>query len=285
VIRRLLVLITALVLLGSGCSNENIGRSRPRCDFQDGVTSEMLLQAQAVPTARYGPCVDDLPAGWSYVHQEAEAGRARFWLDSDRLGDRFAEIVLTDACSPGAVVPIASPADDIWAVAESTVVVEPVRIVIVPVGTGQRDYAAEIGVDLAVRHIEGRRIDLTLEEHGDAEDRAREALESGRFVLTIGEVNELNRTVGLQMPGENARTGMTLEDALEEIEDEVTEPRYAASWYFTFEGGCIEWHIDAKGPEVAMLSSEIRSALGFLRLDELREGAAAGGFLIGEVGR
>ena len=62
----------------------------------------------------------------------------------------------------------------------------------------------------------------------------------------------------------------------------MDEPRYAGSWFFTFEGGCIEWRIDASGAEVATLPETMSEAVGFLPLEVLREGAASGGFLIGE---
>lgn len=274
--------LAAVLLVLAGCANENIGREFPRCDFDDGITSEMILQAQAVPTARYGACLDDLPAGWSYVHQEAESGRARFWLDSDRLGDEFAAIILTDGCSPGPAVPILAPTGDIEAVAESSISVEPVRIRIVPVEPEQMDYAASVGVDLAGRHVRGRPLELSLDEHGPAAERIDEAVGEGQFVLSLSNVDQASGTVGLHVPGEEDVRRQSLEDALEDIEDEVAEPRYAGSWFFTFDGGCIEWRFDASGPEVAMLSSEIREAVGFVRLDLLRAGGESAGFLIGE---
>lgn len=280
--RRLPAAIVLLAVFTAGCANENIGRRHPWCDFGDGVSTEMIMQAQAVPTARYGPCIDDLPPGWSYVHQQAQAGRARFWLDSDRLGDDFAEIILSESCAHGPVVPIPAPEEDISAVAESTVAVEPVGITLIPLTPATVDYAASVGVTLADRNVEGRPLDLTLEEHGSARDRIAEALAAGRFALTVDQVNELNGTVSLQISGESPKLGIPLDEALEEMEERVPDPRYRGSWYFTFEGGCIEWRIDASGPEVADLSREMRRAVGFMRLDVLREIGAENGFLIRE---
>ena len=56
--------------------------------------------AQAVPQAAAVPCIAALPAGWTAGGATARNGEARFWLDSDRFGDRAVQVRFrpADAC-------------------------------------------------------------------------------------------------------------------------------------------------------------------------------------------
>ena len=58
----------------------------------------LILEAQSVPTATKLPCVELLPAGWSYGSSDIRSGRAQFRLASDRAGARAVEVTLTEAC-------------------------------------------------------------------------------------------------------------------------------------------------------------------------------------------
>jgi hypothetical protein len=95
-------LLAALVLLG-GCANVSVGvfeegRS-PACDYQGQPgTATIVLEAQAVPSARLLPCVEPLPAGWKVSDVFIHTGRARFTLDSDRVGPRAVTVVLERYC-------------------------------------------------------------------------------------------------------------------------------------------------------------------------------------------
>ncbi len=68
--------------------------------------SIFILEAQAVPSAAYIPCVTPLPAGWSYAGSTVRTGFVQFWLDSDRAGPHAAEVTLTNTCDVSAAVPI-----------------------------------------------------------------------------------------------------------------------------------------------------------------------------------
>ena len=99
--RRLLLAAACLVL--AGCArpvNAEFAQVRePACRYQgrDG-TAVVLLMAQAVPTASQLPCVELLPAGWSVSDVFVRNGRARFALDSDRVGTHAVEVVLERTC-------------------------------------------------------------------------------------------------------------------------------------------------------------------------------------------
>ena len=81
----------ALVL--PGCSARLYQQASCAGSFQ----SIRLLEAQAVPSATYIPCLVTLPARWVYGGSEVRSGVARFWLDSDR-GVHAVEVSLTRTC-------------------------------------------------------------------------------------------------------------------------------------------------------------------------------------------
>ena len=99
---RQLLLLVVLAVAAAGCANSDLGRSTPVCppdeDVISAVGASMVLQLQAVDTAEYVPCLNDLNAGWQYEDLVSERGMSRFWLDSDRLGSRFLEVTLTASC-------------------------------------------------------------------------------------------------------------------------------------------------------------------------------------------
>ncbi|MBW3626323.1 MAG: hypothetical protein KY412_01800 [Actinobacteria bacterium] len=58
----------------------------------------LAILAQSVPTASLVPCLESMPAGWSFAALDVDSQRSRFWLDSDRAGLRAAEIELSPTC-------------------------------------------------------------------------------------------------------------------------------------------------------------------------------------------
>jgi hypothetical protein len=239
------------------------------------------MQSMAVPTAAFGPCIDDLPLGWEYQHQEAESGRARFWLDSDRLGDRFVEISLTAACDTSNAFHTADPRPGIEALSEGPLTVESVPVAVVSRSEASRDYATTIGVEVSGRLVRGRPVDVRLDiSDRPIDERLARARSAGEFILVVGMTEEVRETVELIRPGSDSSSIRPLDEAIEDIEDDVDEPRYRGSWYFEFEGGCIEWAFDAKGEGVGTLSEDIGAAIDFFDLAALREAGLETGFLI-----
>jgi hypothetical protein len=86
--------VIAVVAVTSGCS----AREYQQVACHDTFQSIRLLEAQAVPSATFIPCLLSLPQGWSYGGAEVRSGLVRFWTDSDRAGARAAEVRLTQAC-------------------------------------------------------------------------------------------------------------------------------------------------------------------------------------------
>ncbi|MDQ4133206.1 MAG: phosphatase PAP2 family protein [Actinomycetota bacterium] len=66
----------------------------PEC----GTGSSVILMAQAVPSASAVPCIDSLPAGWSFARANIHNGSARFSLDSDRAGSKAVSVTLAADC-------------------------------------------------------------------------------------------------------------------------------------------------------------------------------------------
>jgi hypothetical protein len=59
----------------------------------------LILEAQSVPSAELLPCIDALPAGWSFSGLDVVDGRSRLFLDSDRAGFRAVDITLAASCN------------------------------------------------------------------------------------------------------------------------------------------------------------------------------------------
>ena len=105
--RRLLLLAVACLVL-AGCGEPVTGGflnpRQPVCRYQGRqATTMVVLMAQAVPTASQLPCIELLPAGWSVSDIFVRNGRARFSLDSDRVGSHAVQVVLERFCTFGNV--------------------------------------------------------------------------------------------------------------------------------------------------------------------------------------
>jgi hypothetical protein len=111
-VRRALPVAVACLLL-AGCvqtSGGDAGFARePACRYQGRqATALLILMAQAVPTATQLPCVELLPAGWTVADVFVRNGRARFFLDSDRVGPHAVQVVLERFCRLGRVTRVPS---------------------------------------------------------------------------------------------------------------------------------------------------------------------------------
>jgi hypothetical protein len=94
------VLLAALVAGATGgCAVDVATSPPPACDAPpDEPNRLVVLMAQAVPSAKWLPCVRGLPVGWDMGAVEIEDGRGRFWLDSDRDGVQAVRVEVTARC-------------------------------------------------------------------------------------------------------------------------------------------------------------------------------------------
>jgi hypothetical protein len=107
------VLAPLAAALVAGCSSDGPNSAitePPLCsDGHDGAGNGVILMAQSVPSATWVPCIGTaLPLGWNFHHLEAGNGEARFWLDSDRDGQKAVEVRLTASCDTAGTTEIPS---------------------------------------------------------------------------------------------------------------------------------------------------------------------------------
>lgn len=147
-IRRLTIPLIAMALLSTGCST-NLGRAEPACG-EDVITNAIILSAQSVRGTEYVPCISDLKPGWSYEHLRARNGHSRFWISSDRVGERFLEVTLEASCDISGAVPARSDDPEIELFMEGVVEDFYLSVVVVPEGADQslREHAARVALDI-----------------------------------------------------------------------------------------------------------------------------------------
>lgn len=280
--RRKLAVVAVLAVILSSCAT--LGREFPRCEFPlVDVPISVVMQIQALPQADFGPCLSDLEPGWTYHHMQHETGKVRFWLDSDRLGDRFLTVEMTESCDPGSAAGRPHPNEDIRRFVEATEEIQPIDVVIVPVSDFALDYAAAVGVDLAGFAIRGRPLRPRLDDgSAPAIDRIRAGLDEGAFVVPVDDVDTRQGSIQLRVPGGESAYGASPADAIEIIEDHVEQGSYHATWFHQFDGGCVTFEFDAEGPGVENLVADVERTVHFVDLADLKNQAANAGFILDE---
>ena len=92
---RVAAAVVALSALAS-CSARAGDATEANCPIEEGEL--FVLMAQSVPSATLIPCIEALPAGWTYGGSDVSNTVARFWLDSDRGGYHAVEVSLEASC-------------------------------------------------------------------------------------------------------------------------------------------------------------------------------------------
>ncbi len=273
-------LVCGLSLLAISCAGD-LGPGTPACleDPADSIDAITILQLQAVPDATWGPCIAELKVGWEYDEHLTESGRATFWLDSDRMGDRFLEATLASTCDTTGAMPAFSPAADIQRLVQVEEAPRPVQIAVIPVAPRHSSYAGEVLAQLDGQTLEGRDVVAFVPVSNAAPAvQIERALNNGQVAVIVDDREEASRTVEMRRTGETPEVGVTIEDALDELEDDLGQPRYRATWFHLFDGGCITYRIDAEGSGAETVASDIDDVMGFFPLADLRRNAAAQGF-------
>jgi hypothetical protein len=283
--RRLLALV-ALTLIAPACGNSQLGRSVPACPADPEViasfTGAIILQMQAVDTAQYVPCLNDLKAGWSYEDLVPDRGKSRFWLDSDRLGSRFLEVTLTDRCDVGAATPVVGGQnEEVSEFRDVELVGSSVTITIIPVTGREIDYASTIESELEARQINDRTVFVVFDT-GDEPlaDKVAAAARRDRPIIIVDEEDAQDGTATLQMPDEaHSVRGLDLNHLFDRLERRLPEPSFEGIWFQVFEGGCITYEFDASGPGVDRLAGDVEEAVGLFPAGVVRRALRASGVL------
>jgi hypothetical protein len=99
--------LAALLALGAGagCSTDAVvvgsAAGLPRCDLAAESASAQggtVVLAQSVPSARWLPCVREVPIGWTFVSFVPQDGQTRIGFSSDRDGSSALTVLLRPSC-------------------------------------------------------------------------------------------------------------------------------------------------------------------------------------------
>lgn len=274
--------LAVFVVAASGCSSE-IGAGEPLCDADvDDVPVTLITQAQAVPRARWGPCVNELPVGWDVRLHEPASGRAGFWLDSDRVGLHFADVVVVDSCAPPAdarSLPGAPPGMRRLIDVEQRPAAVPVTVV--PVASRHESAAFRLARDLAQRPLEGHPV--SVRQTGvqrNVIEAVQTARDAGRFVVVVDDAG-LQGAYELWLPGKDPELGLDLDDLRDELGEEMARPTLQATWWDVGDGACIVTTLDARGEDVSSVIGDVTNAVGAYPLSDLHDYAEELGFVLG----
>jgi hypothetical protein len=281
--RRVILGLLLATLLASACGGA-LGLDQPDCN--DLELNTHFLAAQAVTTAKYTPCIDELRLGWDSVDWYARDGEAG--IKFVRGTSPFLTVSVTESCDISDARPARSghptgyPDIERFEDTESVPIV--IRITIIPLGEGPVARAEQLVEEYGREEIEDRRVIMTIDADlaQDAKSRVDRALANDHYVWIISNLDAAERTI--EMRSNNpavAGTGLRPEKALDLIEDNIPELFFRGSWYFTFEGGCITYDFDAKGILAVTVAEDADDALGFYPAYQLRQFFRDGGFDMG----
>jgi hypothetical protein len=273
------VLVMALAL--SACNNLGLGEA-DCSDPADDVSSSNIMTVQAVPTAKYTPCLEELRLGWDSVDWFAENGRAGIKIIESF--NTFLSATVTESCDVSDAVAVESGYPDIQRFEDIELQPTAIEISIVPSGEQPLSSAQSLVEELAGIEIDDRPVTYTIDYAIDepVSSRVELALSRSEHVWIIDEVDAEEGTVQLRSNNSAAiGHGLQPQDALNLIEDVVPEVSYRGNWYFTFDGGCITYEFDANGTLAETVAVDAEDALGFYPALELRQFARDLGFNIG----
>ncbi len=280
---RPLIVLLAIVLVPSACSNLGLGESSCRLGITDVSTSN-ILSVQAVPTAKYTPCLNELQLGWDQADSFAEDGRAGIRITRFTTSSTFLTATVTESCDVSDVIAVESGYPDIDRFEDIEQQPVGIEITVVPSGEEPLSRARELVDELAQVEIDNRPVTYTVDETIDEPvgSRVDRALSQNDYVLILDEVDVENGTVQLSS-NDAAATAHDLgpDEALNLISDLVPGVFYRGDWYFTFEGGCITYKFNASGALAETIAEDAEDSLGFFPAQELREWAKENGFDIG----
>lgn len=268
--------MVALVVGLSACTN--LGAELPRC-LESGVTlpGSLVLEAQAVPTAHYGPCISTLEPGWEANDLRAETGRAWLWLDSDRMGDRFLTVTLQESCNVGTAPAADSGLEGIDLYLDIASPDTIATLVVVPVAERHLEYTIELVEQMRDAGLAAR----GWEAFGRPfSERVTGVLEAGYVAIIVDDSDVEAGTVAIRDPAapRDEESGVTFGQITQRFGTAEGAEVYRGQWYYVFEGGCVVYDFDAEGPGAADLENVVEDALDFAPLEQLREIARRDGF-------
>jgi hypothetical protein len=278
--RRLVFAACILAVISAGCAEQQLGRRIVECDGPtQALGTSVILTAQAVPGTEYIPCVDALRPGWQFEHVQARSGQAYFTLDSDRMGLEFLRVTLLPSCDIVAATEVRSDERDVTLSVEVLEETAEFTVVVIPVADRHYDYAQWVAARLLSEEINGREIVATIDESDrPMSEKVSTAHATGSPVIIIDDAEADTETLSLRRVGDEEEPGLDFDAALAEISDDVDDPVYKARWFYTFQGGCIRYDIDAEGEGAQSVKTDVARAIGLYPMEELYELARQAGY-------
>lgn len=276
-IRRVTLATLALAVALGGCSN--LGLGEPDCiPPERDISSMNILTVQAVPTARYTPCVDEIRLGWGDVQWSARKGEAQIRFINGL--SPFLTATINESCDTSGADEVPSGLTDIARYQNVTSQQAGIEITMVPSGERPAAKANQLALRLGSVELDDRPVRITVDQRDlSASIRVEQALTAGHFVWVIDELDADEGTVEMRSNDPAvAGSGLSPEDALDEIEEHVPEVFYRGQWFFTFEGGCITYDFDAKGVLAETIAEDAEDALGFYPAYRVRAIAERAGY-------
>jgi hypothetical protein len=278
--RRLAIPLVAVAMITAAC-NEDLGVRHPACDGRSANATHVLY-AQAVPTARYTPCIDKLKLGWDEVAVEMEDGKAGFSLS--RNFTAFFSATVTKTCDVGDAERVPTGFEDIERYEDIDAEIAELRLTIIPTADRPLVRANTLARQFDGFEIEDRLLAVTVDDDIEqpVSSRVNRALLTDRFVWIIGELDVEENTLELRQgrQSQGAR-GISVDDALDLMEETIPDVHYRGHWYFTFEGGCITYEFDTKGVLAETIAADADESFGFFPAYLLWESARRAGYEIG----
>lgn len=268
---RRLVAVLGLAIVAGACGGLGLGEAGCEVEVRNPSVAN-LLTVQAVPTARYTPCLDELRLGWDQVEFFARDGEAG--LEVWRGVSRFLTATVTASCDPSGAIKVAWDHPDI-ARYEKVEFEEPeVGVAIIPTGADALDRARRLAEELANVEVNDRIVLLSVDENVQLPIASRVSLAMARnhFVWIVSELDVVEGTLELRSATSSLRArGIDVDEALDQMERALPGVFYRGQWYFVFDGGCITYDFDATGAVAESLAEDAEEALGFYPAYQLRQ--------------
>lgn len=278
--RRLSALLLAATVVAA-CGRLGVGE--PGCETTvRNPSTAIILAAQAVPSAKYAPCVRGMSLAWDDLDFQAGSGEAGFAIYRDF--NPVLEARLTAACDVAGAREVPSGLPDVDRFENISSVAPEVTVRIIPLDVRPLVRAGTLAAAHHNSEIEDRPLIVEVDTDLDlaARDRVNRALLDVDFVWIIGEMDTDENTLELRSRSAGgALRGIDVGDALDRMEEQIPDVTYRGHWFFTFPGGCITYEFDARGPVAETIAQDAESSLGFYPLYDLRRMARRLGYDVG----
>lgn len=277
---RTVMLTWAMALAATACGNLGLGEADCSPLIRD-ISSANVLNVQAVPTAKYTPCLTELRLGWDSVDFFAESGRAGIEIEAGNASEPFLTATVTKSCDVGSARVVDSGYEDIERYEAVDFEPAQIGITIIPSGAEANSAARLLVEQLEGLDIDDRPVRPRLDDaiNLSVTIRVDRALRQGNHVWIISELDAEEGTLELRSNNPAiAGRGIEPDAALDLIEENVARVHYRGHWYFIFEGGCITYRFDATGMLAETVAGDAADALGFYPAFELHQIAEDNGF-------